>query len=77
MYDVSCHVREEHVREEQRGGGNNGGGVVGKNHIGAVVCVSCHVREEQRGGGCREESYRGSCMCFLPCQGGTTGGGGL
>ena len=34
-------------------GRNNGGGggVVGKNHIGAVVCVSCHVREEQRGGG--------------------------
>ena len=59
-----------------QGGTTGGGGVVGKNHIGAVVCVSCHVREEQRGGGgCREESYRGSCMCFLPCQGGTTGGG--
>ena len=33
-------------------------------------------RNNGGGGGCREESYRVSCsMCFLSCQGGTTGGG--
>ena len=44
-------------------GRNNGGGVVGKNHIGAVVCVSCHVREEQRGGGVVGKNHRGAVVC--------------